>query len=79
MDNNQSDLTKALAAAGLASGDVSEGARKARAAFLRDHADAVYDALTGNRSRFVRINELVASAAQQFPGLVPAAQHITAE
>jgi thioesterase DpgC len=79
MSDDKSGLTKALAAAGLVSGDVSERARKARAAFLRDHADAVYDALTGNRSRFVRINELVTAAALQFPGLVPAAQHIAAE
>jgi enoyl-CoA hydratase/carnithine racemase len=79
MDDDQSSLAKVLTAAGLVSGDVSERARKARAAFLRDHADAVYDALTGNRSRFVRIKELVAAAAQQFPGLVPAAEHIAAE
>ena len=39
----------------------------------------MYDALTGNRSRFVRINELVAAAARQFPGLVPTAQAIAAE
>ena len=68
-------LAKALAAAGLVSGDVSERAREARSAFLRDHAEAVYDELTGNRSRFVRIDELVTAAARQFPGLVPAAQH----
>ena len=39
----------------------------------------MYDALTGKRSRFVRINELVAAAARQFPGLVPSAQDIAAE
>ena len=39
----------------------------------------MYDALTGNRSRFVRIDELVAAAARQFPGLVPTAQDIAAE
>jgi thioesterase DpgC len=58
---------------------VSERARTARVAFLRDHADAVYDALTDYRSRFVRINELVTAAARQFPGLVPDAQQIAAE
>jgi thioesterase DpgC len=72
-------LAKALAAAGLVSGDVSERAREARSAFLRDHAEAVYDELTDNRSRFVRIDQLVTAAARQFPGLVPAAQQIAAE
>ena len=79
MNDKQSGLMQALAAAGLASGDVSERARKARVAFLRDHADAVYDALTGNRSRFVRIGELVEAAARQFPGLVPDPKDIAAE
>ena len=39
----------------------------------------MYDALTGNRSRFVRIDELVTAAARQFPGLVPTAEQIAAE
>ena len=63
MNDNQSGVVQALAAAGLTLGDVSERARKSRASFLRRHADAVYDALTDNRSRFVRIGELVAEAA----------------
>ena len=79
MNDNQSGLAESLAAAGLASGDVSDRARKSRARFLRQHADAVYDALTDNRSRFVRISELVEAAARQFPGLVPTAQDIAAE
>ena len=79
MNDNQSGVAESLAAAGLASGDVSDRARKSRVRFLHQHADAVYDALTGNRSRFVRINELVEAAARQFPGLVPTAQAIAAE
>src|SRR3954447_3777646 len=79
MNDNQPGLAESLAAAGLASGDVSDRARKARVRFLRQHADAVYDALTDHRSRFVRINELVEAAARQFPGLVPTAQAIAAE
>jgi (3,5-dihydroxyphenyl)acetyl-CoA 1,2-dioxygenase len=79
MSDNQTGLQSALSAAGLVSGDVSERARKARVAFLRDHADAAYDALTGNRSRFVRIGELVEAAARQFPGLVPDPKDIAAE
>jgi thioesterase DpgC len=79
MSDNQSGLTGALAAAGFAPNDVSDRARQSRVRFLHQHADAVYDALTGNRSRFVRINELVEAAAQQFPGLVPTAQAIASE
>lgn len=79
MNDSQSGVAKLLKAAGLASGDVSDRARKSRAAFLHQHADAVYDALTDNRSRFVRIEELVVAAARQFPGLVPTPQDIAAE
>jgi thioesterase DpgC len=79
MNDSQSGVAKLLKATGLASGDVSDRARKSRAAFLHQHADAVYGALTENRSRFVRIEELVVAAARQFPGLVPTPQDIAAE
>ncbi len=46
-------------------------ARAAREDFLRRHARGVYDALTANRSRFLRADALCAHAAQAFPGLVP--------
>ena len=45
--------------------------RTARAEFLRLHARAVYDSLTANRTKFVRVDELCAAAAQAYPGLVP--------
>jgi thioesterase DpgC len=54
-------------------------ARESRERFLRTHADAVYDKLTGRRSRFVRLEQLVTDAAKQFPGLVPTAKEIAAE
>ena len=54
-------------------------ARAARGQFLRRHGDAVYDALTAMRSRFVRVEELVLQAADVVPGLVPAAQEVAAE
>src|SRR3954468_17151377 len=79
MNDNQSGLAEALSAAAVAPNDVSNRARQSRVRFLHEHADAVYDALTGNRSRFVRISELVEAAARQFPGLVPTAQAIAAE
>jgi thioesterase DpgC len=54
-------------------------ARVERVRFLRRHGGAVYDALTGSRSRFVRVEELVIRAAELVPGLVPGAQEIAAE
>ncbi len=63
------------AAAGL----LQDSGRDARVRFLRRHGDAVYDALTGTRSRFVRVEELVIRAAGVVPGLVPTAQEIAAE
>jgi thioesterase DpgC len=58
---------------------LQECAREARAMFLRRHSDAVYDTLTQNRSRFVRVQELVTSAAAVVPGLTPTSQEIAAE
>ena len=63
----------------LAAGLVERRARDARLRFLRGHADAVYDALTSSRSRFVRVEELVVRAAELVPGLVPSMQEIAAE
>jgi thioesterase DpgC len=79
MNDNQSDVEAALRAPRLVAGDVSARARKSRARFLHQHADAVYDALTDGRSRFIRINELVEAASRRYPGLVPTAQDIAAE
>src|SRR5262245_17327141 len=62
-----------------APGRVHEDARAARTRFLSSHADAVYDALTDRRSRFVRVQHLVAEAARAVPGLVPEPQQIAAE
>src|SRR5262249_26466196 len=58
---------------------MQERAREARICFLRRHGDAVYDALTVRRSRFVRVEDLVTRAASLVPGLVPTAQEIAAE
>src|SRR5262245_36869153 len=56
-----------------------EAARAARVNFLRAHVDAIYDLLTDNRSRFVRVQHLVTEAADAIPGLVPSAHQIAAE
>jgi thioesterase DpgC len=58
---------------------IQETARTTRVQFLRRHVDEVYDRLTGNRSRFVLIGELVELAARHVPGLVPAPDEIAAE
>ena len=53
--------------------------RRLREAFLRHHAVAVYDRLTANRTRFVRLHELARGAAEQFPGLVPTPSRVAEE
>ena len=58
---------------------LQDRARAARVRFLRRHGDAVYDALTAARSRFVRVEELVIQAPALVPGLLPTAQDIAAE
>jgi len=54
-----------------AAAELLDTSRKARADFMRTHARAVYDALTANRSKFVRVEDLCAAAAKAYPGLVP--------
>jgi thioesterase DpgC len=58
---------------------LAEMARAARTRFLARHCDVLYDALTDKRSRFLRVEHLVAQAARAVPGLVPAAHEIAAE
>jgi thioesterase DpgC len=58
---------------------IQERARHTRVRFLRRHVDAVYDAVTARRSRFVRVEELVIRAADVVPELVPSAQELAAE
>ncbi|MET8450920.1 (3,5-dihydroxyphenyl)acetyl-CoA 1,2-dioxygenase DpgC [Streptomyces sp. NPDC005209] len=54
-------------------------ARGARLALLRGHAQAVYDRLTDGRSVHLRLPELLAVAAENFPGLVPSADQMKEE
>jgi (3,5-dihydroxyphenyl)acetyl-CoA 1,2-dioxygenase len=54
-------------------------ARAVRSNFLDVHAEAVYDELTGGRDRYLRLPELVESAALAFPGLAPTADQMTIE
>jgi thioesterase DpgC len=53
--------------------------RAERERFLREHARTVYDAITANRTRFVRVDELCRRASLEYPGLLPSAQQLAAE
>jgi thioesterase DpgC len=59
-----------------AADDIQRRARASRQRFLQQHAAAVYEALTQNYSRFLRVETLVPAAADAFPGLVPGADQI---
>lgn len=47
--------------------------------FARVHRDAIYDALTGNFARHVRVDDLVYQAAERWPGLVPTRAEVQQE
>jgi thioesterase DpgC len=51
----------------------------ARQSFLRVHAVALYDALTSDCTRALRLEELLTEAAAAVPGLVPTAAELDAE
>jgi thioesterase DpgC len=55
---------------------IQEKARAARQRFLARHTGSVYERLTQNYSRFLRVEPLVQAAADAFPGLVPGADEI---
>jgi thioesterase DpgC len=54
-------------------------AREQREHFLAAHAEQLYDELTHERSRFVRLEDLVFAAAEAVPGLTPTAAQVAAE
>jgi enoyl-CoA hydratase/carnithine racemase len=54
-------------------------AREQRERFLRRNAGALYDKLTRNRSRFIRLEDLVFAAAAAVPGLTPTTAQVAAE
>lgn len=58
---------------------IKQAARDARFIFLRRHASALYDRLTDNRRKFVRLERLVYDAAEIVPGLVPTRAEVVAE
>ncbi len=56
-----------------------DAARAIRSLFMDIHAEAVYHELTRCRTRYLRLPELVETAAAAFPGLVPTAEQMAAE
>jgi len=56
-----------------------QAARDARYAFLRRHARTLYDKLTDNRRKFVRIERLAYETSTLVPGLVPTKAQVDAE
>ena len=62
-----------------AANSILSAAREARERFLAAHAPALYDELTCNRSRFIRLQDLVFDAAAALPGLTPTPAQVAAE
>jgi (3,5-dihydroxyphenyl)acetyl-CoA 1,2-dioxygenase len=58
---------------------IVQAARQTRTQFLRDHVERLYNALTSDRTRHIRVEELVMAAADAVPGLVPGKQELAAE
>jgi thioesterase DpgC len=54
-------------------------AREQREHFLAAHCEELYDQLTRQRSRFVRVEDLVFAAADAVPGLTPTAVQLAAQ
>jgi (3,5-dihydroxyphenyl)acetyl-CoA 1,2-dioxygenase len=57
----------------------TEWTDEARDAFLRAHVEEIYDELTDGMSRALRDDQLLAAAAERYPGLVPNAAELAAE
>jgi thioesterase DpgC len=58
---------------------IKTAARAARSRFMAAHGEALYDQLTGTRSRFLRLDELLTAAAATVEGLVPRPEAIAIE
>ena len=67
------------AAAATTAEALKQMARDARFTFLRTHARTLYDRLTDDRRKFVRVERLVYDAADMVPGLVPTREDVSAE
>ena len=59
--------------------NILELSRGARRSFLSAHVSQLYNDITGNRTRHVRVEAFVAEASISIPGLVPTAERIQSE
>jgi (3,5-dihydroxyphenyl)acetyl-CoA 1,2-dioxygenase len=59
--------------------EIKQRARAARESFLRRHAAAIYDTVTDDGEKTLRVCELLYLVAERFPGLVPTRERIAAE
>jgi thioesterase DpgC len=59
--------------------ETTEWTDERRDEFLRANVEEIYDELTGGMSKALRDQELLAAAAERFPGLVPSAAEMEAE
>jgi thioesterase DpgC len=57
----------------------TDAVRDLRVRFLDAHVDTVYDQLTHGRTASLRIDELVAAAATEYPGLLPTERQLAAD
>jgi thioesterase DpgC len=62
-----------------AAGFIHERARSARARFLQAHVGELYNGLTHNLQRFLRVEELAYAAADLCPGLAPSREQVAAD
>jgi len=59
--------------------DIKARSRLAKERFLRRHAGEIYDTVTDQRSKTLRVCELLYTVAERFPGLVPTRARIEGE
>jgi thioesterase DpgC len=59
--------------------ETTEWTDETRDRFLRAHVDEVYDELTDGMAKALRDEQLLAAAAERYPGLVPTAAEMAAE
>jgi (3,5-dihydroxyphenyl)acetyl-CoA 1,2-dioxygenase len=67
------------AAEAAAAAAILAAAREQREHFLGAHCELIYDELTRDRSKFIRLQELVFTAADTVPGLTPTKAQVAAE
>jgi thioesterase DpgC len=73
------DYFQHAAAGSDGSAEYKQALRDAKEVFFRRHAAAIYDAMTDNCSKALRLNEIAYGAADRFPGILPTRAQIAGE